>query len=217
MLVANPQRAARTSRDASTKPREAGYTLVALLAVMTVLAISLTAAAPVLKQQAQRERELEAIRRGEEVAEAIRMFYLNSQPNRLPTSMDELIEGVNRPGRTKKLQVLRASAARDPLTEEGEWRLIRPTASNSSWCDFVAALLKYNEGAPIEPSQMFARLIPQCGVSGLIGGAGGDSNEGGTGPFLGVASRSSQQSVVNYYGIDKHDEWIFTPAYPKRD
>ncbi|HEX7957943.1 MAG TPA: type II secretion system protein, partial [Pyrinomonadaceae bacterium] len=54
--------------------RERGYALVALLAMMTILALAVTAAAPVVRQQTQRERELEAIRRGEEVSEAIRQY-----------------------------------------------------------------------------------------------------------------------------------------------
>ena len=54
---------------------KAGYTLVALLALMTILALFAAAAAPSLRQQARREREKEAIFRGEEVAEAIRLYY----------------------------------------------------------------------------------------------------------------------------------------------
>ena len=55
---------------------EAGYTLVALLALMTLLALFATAAAPSIRQQAQREREKETIFRGEQVADAIRDYYL---------------------------------------------------------------------------------------------------------------------------------------------
>lgn len=205
------------SKKASTKNREAGYTLVALLAAMTVLAISLTAAAPILKQQAQRERELEAIRRGEEVAEAIRIFYEKSQ--KPPASMDELIEGVNVPGRTKKLQVLRASAARDPLSEDGEWRLIRQSASNSALCDFYAALTKYNDGVPLQQNQVDERFgfrVQQCGVGSAFGGGGSGGLEG-SGPFVGVASKSDKRSVVAYYGLENHNEWVFTPALPKQN
>ncbi len=54
---------------------EGGYTLVALLAVMTIIALFAAAAAPSIRQQAQREREIESIFRGEEVAEAIRNYY----------------------------------------------------------------------------------------------------------------------------------------------
>lgn len=195
---------------------ESGYTLVALLALMTVLAISLAAAAPILKQQSQRERELEAIRRGEEVADAIRIYFEKTNNTRLPASMDELVEGVAVAGRTKKLQVLRASAARDPLSEKGEWRLIRTTQTNSALCDFVAALTKYNDGTPVLPDEKFRAHVPRCQITGLTGGGSNSMDEGGTGPFVGVASRSRQKSVVTYYGIENHNQWVFTPAVPKR-
>src|SRR5678815_822377 len=84
--------------DLSTKRRsEGGYTLVALLALMTVLALFAMAIAPRAQQQAQREREKEAIFRGEQVADAIREYYLSrigatGGPGEqgLPTSMDQL-------------------------------------------------------------------------------------------------------------------------------
>src|SRR5918911_5275854 len=100
---------------------ERGYTLVALLAMMTILAIAMLAAVPSVRHQAQREREIEAIRRGEEVAEAIRLYVRYHPQHALPTSMEQLVEGVQVPGRTKKLQVLRAAAAHDPLSKSGEW------------------------------------------------------------------------------------------------
>ncbi len=184
---------------------------------MTVLAVALTAAAPVMRQQARRERELEAIRRGEEVAEAIYRFMKTSgQP---PTSMDQLIEGANRQGSTRKVQVLRSWAARDPLTEDGEWRLIRGTATNSALCDFYATLVKYNNGAPVEAQDEYKPFVQRCGagtVTGLSGSGGSEIGDGGTGPIIGVASRSREKSIVTYYGIDQPDEWIFTPALPKR-
>jgi type II secretory pathway pseudopilin PulG len=222
-MTATRNSAKRSSRfaaaphpEACGRHTDAGYTLVALLALMTVLAISLTAAAPIMKQQAQRERELEAIRRGEEVADAIRDFYRWSKPKKLPNSMDELIEGAN-VGRSKKLQVLRASAARDPLTEKGEWRLIRTSVTNSSLCDFAAALTKYNEGTPVLLNDEFNGVVQPCPPSALGSASGGTLDDTSTGPFIGVASRSSEDSVVTYYGIEKHNEWVFTRAYPKQN
>src|SRR3989442_4699221 len=91
---------------------ETGYTLVALLALMTLMAMFAAAAAPSIVQQAQREREKEAIFRGEQVADAIRVYYGyrvrivgggNAQAA-LPTSIDQLLEGV--PVGTKKRQIL---------------------------------------------------------------------------------------------------------------
>ena len=34
-----------------------------------------------------------------------------------------------------------------------------------------------------------------------------------SGPFIGVASRSKNDSVLTYYGIERHDQWIFTPLF----
>src|SRR5689334_23941491 len=59
----------------ASRRSEAGYTLVALLAMMTVLALFAMAVAPSAQQQATREREQEAIFRGEQVADAIRDYY----------------------------------------------------------------------------------------------------------------------------------------------
>jgi hypothetical protein len=42
---------------------------------------------------------------------------------------------------------------------------------------------------------------------------GEDNSESSSGPFLGVTSRSQRNSVITYYGIARHDEWIFTPIF----
>jgi type II secretory pathway pseudopilin PulG len=73
--------------------------LLAILAVMTLFSIALLAVAPTVQQGVQREKELEAIRRGEEVAEAIRQYVAANQ-GRLPDSIDDLLEGI--PVGTKK-------------------------------------------------------------------------------------------------------------------
>src|SRR5919108_464819 len=85
-----------------------GYALVSLLLVMSLLALFALSAAESLRQQTQRESEKEAIFRGEQVADAIRSYYRYRGAqgvNSLPTSMDQLLEGI--PRGTKKLQILR--------------------------------------------------------------------------------------------------------------
>src|SRR3982751_5564416 len=82
---------------------ERGYALIALLAVMSIMALVLVSAAPSIKQQTQRSLEEEAIWRGEQVAEAIRLYVRGTR--RLPTSMDELREGYQ--VGVKRIQVLR--------------------------------------------------------------------------------------------------------------
>ena len=199
---------------------ERGYTLVALLAVMSLLALFAMAAASNMQQQGQREREKEAIFRGVQVADAIRSYYRykgSQGVNSLPTSMDQLLEGI--PKGTKKLQILRVSASRDPLSKAGEWRLIGPTSQDFG--GFVASLTVYTGGVPPTPKGEFAalaRLIPRVTdvlntESDSTAPGGDDASASVDGPFLGVASRSQRNSVITYYGIDRHDGWIFTPLF----
>jgi type II secretory pathway pseudopilin PulG len=211
-----------TPETSARAARERGYALVALLAVMTVLMITMMAAAPSMRQQARRELELEAIARGEEVAEAIRMYIrLNPRPQKLPTSMEELLEGVAPAGRTKKVMVLRASAARDPLSESGEWRTVKP--NDPAFVRFVRDITEYGDGRTPNPtSDPALQGIPLPRLTGLVTGigsgrdednAGEDTSISSSGPFVGVASRSRRDAVVTYYGIDHHDGWVFTPFY----
>jgi len=197
---------------------ERGYTLVALLAVMSLLALFAMAAASSVQQQGQREREKEAIFRGEQVADAIRLYYRFKGAqgvNSLPTSMDQLLEGI--PRGTKKLQILRVSASRDPLSRAGEWKLIG--LSSEDFARYVGSLTVYVGGVPPPPKGDFARLaIPRMTnvfdtESSDTAPGGDDTSASVDGPFLGVASRSRRNSVITYYGIGRHDEWIFTPLF----
>ena len=199
---------------------EGGYTLVALLLLMSLLALWAVAAAENVRQQGQREREKEAMFRGEQVADAIRSYYRfrgAQGVNSLPTSMDQLLEGI--PRGTKKLQILRVEAARDPLSSSGEWKLIGPTSQDVA--GFVKSLTVYSGGTPPQPRGDMGRLasvIPQMTnvldtESTSTAPGGEDDSANSSGPFLGVASRSQRNSVMTYYGIDRHDGWIFTPLF----
>ena len=207
---------------------EAGYTLVALLALMTLLALIAISAVPSLRQQAQREREKEAIFRGEQVADAIREYYLyrttatgGPGEQALPTSMEQLLEGIPIPGGSKKRQVLRVSAARDPLSTTGEWRTVRPRAQEL--LEFQRAVVVYAGSILPQPTNGQIAQLQQFAVPQLTsvldtGSArsapgGEDSSADSSGPFVGVTSRSRNNSVLYYYGIDRHDQWIFTPLF----
>jgi type II secretory pathway pseudopilin PulG len=219
-LTADSDSATRHVSELANRDSERGYTLVALLLVMSLLAIWAVAAAENVRQQAQREREKEAMFRGEQVADAIRSYYRfrgAQGVNSLPTSMDQLLEGI--PRGTKKLQILRAEAARDPLSSSGEWKLIGPTSSDVA--GFVKSLTVYSGGTPPIPRGDMGRLasvIPQMAnvldTDSSSTAPGGDNDSANSsGPFLGVASRSQRNSVMTYYGIDRHDGWIFTPLF----
>jgi type II secretory pathway pseudopilin PulG len=196
--------------------------------MMTVLALFAMAVAPSVQQQMQREREQEAIFRGEQVANAIREYYIyrsrlvgGGNPQALPNSMDQLLDGVPVPGGSKNRQILRPSAARDPLTIEGEWRYILPRSG--ALLDFQQSLMFYannqvlrTNDPQIAPLQQLA--VPPIVPTGTLGALSGTRDqssvdEDATGPFVGVASRSKRDSVLTYYGIERHEQWIFTPLF----
>lgn len=197
---------------------ERGYSLIALLALMTLLMIAMVSAAPSLRHQSRRELELEAIYRGEQVAEAIRKYIAMHPTRQPPTSMEELLEGV--PKGTKKVKVLRASAARDPLSESGEWRTIK--VRDEAFIRFVRDISEYADGrtpTPTTDQALSGIQLPQ--LTGLVTGlgSGSDDDDGedtslsSRGPFIGVASRSRRESIITYYGIERHNRWVFTPFY----
>lgn len=201
----------------SRRPGEHGYTLVALLALMSIMALLFVSAAPSLRHQTQRTLEEEAIWRGEQVAEAIRLYV--AARRQLPTSMDQLLEGV--PRGTKKVQILRPVAAIDPLSTNGEWRLVKK--NDSAFLDFQRAVVAYS-GTPMLPTRDQAFLAvagPPTIITNILDTGGSqdcesgaeDSSSSSSGQFIGVASRSHRKSIIAYYGIECHDKWIFTPYF----
>jgi type II secretory pathway pseudopilin PulG len=195
---------------------------------MTVVALFAMAVAPRVQQQSQRQREQEAIFRGEQVADAIGQYFLyrarttgNIGDQSLPSSMDQLLEGIPKVGGAKNLQILRRSAARDPLTAEGEWRFIHPRTQ--ALIDFQQAILFYSESVIPQPRvQELVRLqlLAAPPITNVIKTGtrpeprdSSSFDDDSTGPFVGVASRSKKDSVLTYYGIERHDQWIFTPLF----
>ena len=197
---------------------EAGMSMLAVMAAMVIFAIGLLAVAPTIQQGVQREKELESIRRGEEVADAIRQYVEFYRGAKLPDSMDELLEGL--PQGTKKRQILRASAAVDPLSEDGKWRLVQP--QSQAFLNFGRRVQTYNNGLlPSSPSQVFDRYaLPLVNV---LNTGSEDDTEGADEaefdeitdnvPFIGVASQSKSKSILAYYGIENHSKWVFTPMF----
>jgi len=196
---------------------EAGMTLIAVMGMMVVFAVGLLAVAPTVQQNVQRDKELESIRRGEEVARAIEQYVVYYRGTKLPESIDDLLEGL--PQGTKKRMILRPSAATDPLSEDGQWRLIKPEPQ------VIARLAKriqdYNNGAlPSNPSQIFDRWAVVI-VNSVTDADESESTEPdpdydvetSNTPFIGVASQSRSKSVLTYYGAENHSKWIYTPLF----
>ncbi len=195
--------------------------LIAILAMMTIFAIALLAIAPTVQIEVQREKELEAIRRGEEVAAAVRQYVAFHQYSKLPSSIDELLEGL--PQGTKKRMILRPSAATDPLSEDGQWRLITP--ESKAFVNFGKRVQVYNNGvlpsSPSAPNQFWDKYAVRF-VNIVVSGDESDIEDedeleidtlATNTPFVGVASQSRSRSVLSYYGVENHSKWVFTPMF----
>ncbi len=196
---------------------ESGMTLYAILAIMAVTAVVVLAAAPLVQQEVQRELEIESIRRGEEVADAIRQYVIYHNGAKLPDSIDELLEGL--PEGTKNRMILRPSAAIDPLSEDGKWGLVRPDPQTIA--RFAKRVQLFNNGLlPGNPSPLFDRFSVMI-VNAVDTGDDSDVQEPEEGidystegePFIGVVSQSRSRSIIAYYGIENHSKWIFTPLF----
>ena len=122
VLTSRASSSSRSSRPQAPPqyfPREAGYALIAMMIMATVLLISLAAVLPSVYQEAQRQKEQELIFRGNQYARAVYLFH--AKMGRYPTTVKELLS-------TNDLRFLR-QAYRDPMTRSGKWRFIHATAN----------------------------------------------------------------------------------------
>jgi general secretion pathway protein G len=126
-----------TSRSRS----QSGLTLVELIVTVAILAILASAAVPLARFRAQRERERElrydlwqmrdAIDHYKDAADR-HAFMTKVDSNNYPPDLDTLVKGVDAQG--KKLKFLRRIPV-DPMTGKPEWllRSMQDEPSSDSW------------------------------------------------------------------------------------
>jgi type II secretory pathway pseudopilin PulG len=168
--------------------REAGFSLVGAVAGITIMLTLMAMAMPAWRYVMQDSREEELIFRGTQIVEAIERYQ--KEKGSLPVSFDLLVKG----------KYLRKAYA-DPMSQEGKWRIIHP-------------------GEGMAPGRPGGGVRPLSG--GLADGTGPRMGQGGfgsggemTGPFIGVASRSKENSLRLFNGRSRYDEWIFAMGMPR--
>jgi len=174
---------------------QAGYNLVMLMVLLTVLSIAVAISLPAWSGVIRREKEEELIFRGLQYAEAIRVF--NQRFQRLPIRLEELIEVE--PRSIRRLW-------KDPMTENGKWVLIPaqgPTGVQNQTPP---------DGQPPEGEKSPDENGPEGDGEEDEGSFGGPKKgeEVQIGPFKGVHSRSGKSSFLVFNGRDRYDEWHFT-------
>lgn len=92
---------------------ERGYAMAALLVMLGVMLVLMSAALPAWRFQARREKEAELIFRGEQIARSIYLYQRKNGPGAFPPSLDVLVQG----------HFLRKKY-KDPMTKDGEFQLL---------------------------------------------------------------------------------------------
>ncbi len=169
------------------RPSEAGYNLVFLMVIVTVLNVIVAATLPHWTTQAQREREEEAIFRGLQYAEAIRVFQ--NRFGRPPVRLQELVEVEPRSIR---------QLWGDPLNDGGEWGVLFASQGGST--------VRPDGGAGGDDR---GNLSGDSGL-GPATGAGGQGDVQTQGPIAGVYSRAEGDAIKVFNGAQSYGEWEFT-------
>jgi type II secretory pathway pseudopilin PulG len=99
---------------ASTRRRDRGAMLLAVLFMIAIMVIVALAVAPSMVMQIKRDREEEMIHRGTEYARAIKKYY--KKFGRYPANLEQL-------DNTNQIRFLRRRF-KDPLTKDGQWKLL---------------------------------------------------------------------------------------------
>jgi general secretion pathway protein G len=132
---------ARANSETPAIGKQAGLTLVELIVTVAILAILASAAVPLARFKAQRERERElrydlwqmrdAIDKYKDAADK-HAFQVKVDSQNYPPDLDTLVKGVDAQG--KKLKFLRRIPV-DPMTGKAEWtmRSMQDDANSDSW------------------------------------------------------------------------------------
>jgi len=171
-----------------------GYTLVALLIGLTVMAILVAAILPLASAESQRDKEAELIFRGFQYAEGIRTFH--RRYGRYPNTLKEMFE--MRPRTLRKLW-------KDPMTNSDKWGLI--TAAGAP----VTTTLTAPPGGGLAPART-PTPAPTPTVSPFSSSSGGFGSTGSQppGPIMGVYSTSKKKGYRLFSGRENYNEWQFT-------
>jgi len=169
---------------------EDGYTMVAIVLGMMILAIVIMGVAPAVATVMKREREKELLFRGKQYARAIALFQ--KRYGRFPTELKELYE--NRPRTIRKLW-------KEPMCNCPDWHVIYQNSPDA---------LNPGAGGSGLPG---AGPLPTP-TPGVFGPTGQTKT---VGPIVGVRSSVHEEALTEWRGQKFYDEWRFIMGDADRD
>ncbi len=198
---------------------ERGYAMVVLLISVSIMTVMMSAAMPVWKQTAQREKEAELVFRGEQYARAIGLFQRKNGPGTLPPSIDVLVQ-----------QRYLRKKYKDPITND-DFAPLLMSASTGAGQSSRQETDERSQGGRGAPQAGSGRAAGAGTGAGRSAGAGGGSSQTsapqqqgragqiGTGTAFGgvsgVSSKSKEQSIRLYKGRNRYNEWQFVYTAPQ--
>jgi type II secretory pathway pseudopilin PulG len=205
---------------------ERGYAMVALLILMAVMAVVMTAALPAWSTLARREKEAELVFRGEQYARAIVLFqrkYAGAFPPTVDVLVDErfLRKKFKDPITNDDFKTIAVGEAvstaqtTNPLSPSSTGRpggagqatgAARggSTPQNGGRATFTLG----GAGGP-QGAQAAGRSTFTLGGTTIGGRAGGVGVAGASAGIMGVTSKSTDESIRQYKGADHYNQWLF--------
>jgi type II secretory pathway pseudopilin PulG len=171
---------------------EGGYTMVAVVIGMTIMAILLMGVAPSIATIMKREREQELLFRGKQYARAIALFQ--KRYGRFPTELKELYE--NRPRTIRRL-------FKEPFCNCMDWHVIYQNSPDAGIGGPTGL------GPPGVPGTR-PTPVPTPGPFGM-------GSTKSVGPIVGVRSNLHEEALTEWRGQKYYDEWRFIMGDADRD
>jgi type II secretory pathway pseudopilin PulG len=154
---------------------EQGFLLVGVIVLVALVLLVLSIAAPIVAKDLRRERELEAIHRGQQYTRAIRLYY--KKFNSYPATVKQL-------EKTNNERFLRQHYL-DPMTGKDDWRLIAVGTNKTTVKGFfgepLAGIASTGLGSAAGLQSGGLGAGTTGGAAGAAGATGGPGANGTTG------------------------------------
>jgi type II secretory pathway pseudopilin PulG len=168
----------------ASREKEEGFLLLGVIVMVALVLLVLSIAAPKVAFDLRREKELEAVHRGDQYTHAIRVYY--QKIGSYPGSLEQL-------EKTNNIRFLRQRYL-DPMTGKADWRLIPVGQNKTTVRGFFGQPL-----AGIASSGLgTASSMSSTGTSGST--AFGSNTPGSTGTGVGASTTSSSDSSSSAFG-----------------
>jgi type II secretory pathway pseudopilin PulG len=152
---------------------EEGFTLVGLVVAIFLILLVLAVAAPKVAKDLKRDREVEAVHRGNQYVRAVQLYYRKF--GHYPGSIEQL-------EKTNNIRFLRQKYV-DPMTGKADWRLIHLGEAKTTVKGFF--------GAPLTGLAPGLGSAAGLASSGGIGAGAAGSSAGGVAGSSGLGSSGS--------------------------